>query len=554
MTKHRVFIYGSCVSRDTFEHFDPEQFELVQYVARQSALSAYTRPVTLVEPPRLESPFQQRMVSGDYKSSLQNLIPDLGMQTDLVLVDLADERLGAYVLPDGSVVTRTIELIESGAENDLPQGTQLLPFGSELHLQYWTSGITSVGKLLRQYMPHAAIVLLDIPWADQSKDGTPTPLSFGVGAETANPLYKAYAQTASRALNARTVTLESSQVRSDPEHPWGDAPFHYAADVYQRIAQLICRDEGSGPTSSHQSVSSAAQSHSTSPPEMGHAASDSLPPESTGLPNLFIAGTQHAGAEWLASQLDLHPEVGIAKGKGRGFFNRPTRIENEAAASEYRQAIRSAGPARWLGDCSPDYFWHSEGGPFGPRKTDTAAQLRRNAAPDAQVFLCLREPVSRAIAAFWHYYSLGKMDAASGIFRASKNLGIIDMGFYKRHYEHWVDNLGEDRVHVLLYDDLVDDPKGQIESTLNQLQLEGDEAYWSSVDAGPVVKPKAWIRPIQARNPISEQEIAALFELYRPEIDFVESIFGRELAGWNDLETIIRRNSVVQKGSTQMRV
>ena len=54
MSKTRVFIYGSCVSRDTFEYLDPDQFEIVQYVARQSALSAYTRPVTLVDPPTLE--------------------------------------------------------------------------------------------------------------------------------------------------------------------------------------------------------------------------------------------------------------------------------------------------------------------------------------------------------------------------------------------------------------------------------------------------------------------------------------------------------------------
>jgi hypothetical protein len=244
MSKTRVFIYGSCVSRDTFEHLDPQQFKLVGYVARQSALSATTRPVELMAPPTFESRFQQRMVSGDFASSLRSQVASAAARTDLVLVDLVDERLGAYLLPDGSVITRSVELIESGAEQDLPQGTQHFAFGTQEHFEYWQTAIGYIGECIRHDMPQATVVLLDIPWAESSKTGEQTPDSFGVSARDANTVFQPYAQFATRALGAQVVSLDPSEVMSSPTHPWGDAPFHYAERVYLNIVKRLTGAEG----------------------------------------------------------------------------------------------------------------------------------------------------------------------------------------------------------------------------------------------------------------------------------------------------------------------
>jgi len=244
MTKTRVFIYGSCVSRDTFEHLDPERFELVAYVARQSALSAYTRPVELMPPPTLESRFQQRMISGDFASSLRPQIAAAATDTDLVLIDLVDERLGAYLLPDGSVITRSVELMESGAEQYLPQGAQHLAFGTQQHFEYWPTAIGYIGERLRHYMPQATVALLDVPWAEWSETGEQTPDSFGVSARDANAVFQSYVQLATQALGAQVVSLDPSEVISSPTHPWGDAPFHYAENVYLNVVKRLTGAEG----------------------------------------------------------------------------------------------------------------------------------------------------------------------------------------------------------------------------------------------------------------------------------------------------------------------
>ncbi|MFJ3404440.1 DUF6270 domain-containing protein [Promicromonospora sp. NPDC090134] len=306
MSKTRVFIYGSCVSRDTFEHFDPEQFELVQYVARQSVLSAYTKPVELMAPPTLESRFQQRMVTGDFSSSLRSLLSTHGSATDLVLVDLTDERLGAYLLPDGSMVTRSVELIESGAEQYLPQGTQHIAFGTQQHFEYWSTAMNYIGERVQHHMPQATTVLLDIAWAEWSESGTQTPDSFGLKASEANAIFRPYVQVATQALGAHVVSMDPAEVMSGPHHPWGDAPFHYAEKVYLETVRRLTGTEGRvvwGPGSEAAALPTGAGYSGSNRAVRG---ADN-PPASDLTPEDKIRGNQLAAVcGWLRKELPGH--------------------------------------------------------------------------------------------------------------------------------------------------------------------------------------------------------------------------------------------------------
>ena len=282
MSKTRVFIYGSCVSRDTFEHLDPEQFELVEYVARQSVLSATTRPVEMLPPPTLESRFQQRMVNGDFTSNLRPLLSQRAGEIDVLLVDLTDERLGVYLLPDGTVVTRTVELIESGAEQSLPQGARHVAFGTQQHFEYWSGAIRALGDTIRNTLPQVAVAILDIPWAEWSENGQQTPDSFGVGAARANPVFRSYVDVATQALGAHIVALDPSEVMSGPHHPWGEAPFHYAENVYLEAVRRLTGAEGRvvwGPGASSQATTGSVRTASTGSHE---TAPNSRPTPSTG--------------------------------------------------------------------------------------------------------------------------------------------------------------------------------------------------------------------------------------------------------------------------------
>ncbi|WP_129787064.1 DUF6270 domain-containing protein [Promicromonospora panici] len=550
MSKTRVFIYGSCVSRDTFEHLDPKQFELVEYVARQSVLSATTRPVESVAPPTLTSRFQQRMVTGDFQSSLRPLLAQHAADIDVLLIDLTDERLGVYLLPDGTVVTRSVELIESGAEQLLPPGAQHVAFGTQQHYEYWSGAIRALGETIRTTLPRAAVALLDIPWAEWSESGQQTPDSFGVGAAQANPVFRSYVEVAAQALGAHVIALGPSEVMSGPHHPWGDAPFHYAEGVYLEAVRRLTGAEGRvvwgpGARTPHQpddaSPSRAVVSEPTPRPRSGSQELAEKPYVSrlTAGPNLVLAGTWKGGVEWLARNMSGHPEIAVPA-QSTNFFNRRSRVRDAEAANEYESALADSPDARWRIDASPNYFWQGDGGPLSVTPHETAEAVRAVAPEDTQVVVILRNPVERAVSHYWTQFAAGKLDVPSSIFTLPPSTGVIDYGFYRRHYEHWADVLGTHRVHVLLYDDLVADPQQFVTAALRILGLHGDSSFWEKTRLDAPSDRTAWMAPFRKRNPVSSQEIAALQRVYAEDIAFVEQLVGQRLDAWHDFETIIK--------------
>lgn len=568
MSKTRVFIYGSCVSRDTFEHLDPEQFELVEYVARQSALSATTRPVELLAPPTLASRFQQRMVDGDFASSLRPLLAQHAGGTDVLLIDLTDERLGAYLLPDGTVVTRSVELIESGLERSLPQGAHHLAFGTQQHYEYWSGAVRALGDAVRNTMPQVAVALLDIPWAEWSESGQQTPSSFGVSAAQANPTFRPYMEVAAQALGAHVISLEPTEVMSGPHHPWGDAPFHYAESVYLDIVKRLTGAEGrviwgSGATTrtmtadlpAQQPGAAVATPSTGSRAEVRERAAGAQGAQSPaaplrrleGGPNFLIAGTQRGGTQWLQQQLNVHPQIFLMKAAGQ-FFNQSRKTSSPSEIQKYIAQFEPGINKPLRGERTPGYFWQTAKGPFSPqRKHDTAAAVRDMLDPNAPVLLTLRHPVHRAVSAYWSEFSQANIDLDARIFQVDAATGIVDRGFYRRHYEHWARTIGDNRLHVLVFDDLVKKPHEYLAQALQALGAQDSPQFWNAVRPKKRFGNLPFLAPFKAKNSVTNQELAALLELYREDIEFLEHLLRRDLSSWKNLDELIKWNTGYNK-------
>jgi hypothetical protein len=234
----RVLIYGSCVSRDTFEFLDPSRYSLLRYIARQSLISAFSpADVDDLDLGALSSPFQRRMVLGDIAGSLAQDLFDLGDRTDLILWDLCDERLGVYRHTSGAVVTRSVELVRSGAELRFATWEHI-PFGTDDHFALWDEALSRFVVLLEEATLARKVLLLAVPWAARTGRGAATPASFGLRASQANRLYARY-NDAVQARGIAVVGLSAKTVRADDDHKWGVAPFHFGADVYTRLAGQI---------------------------------------------------------------------------------------------------------------------------------------------------------------------------------------------------------------------------------------------------------------------------------------------------------------------------
>jgi len=92
------------------------------------------------------------------------------------------------------------------------------------------------------------------------------------------------------------------------------------------------------------------------------------------------------------------------------------------------------------------------------------APARDLIGPDLRLILSLRDPAQRALSAWGHYLAHGELEPRLPFREAARYGGIIDMGFYGRHLERWLQHFPLQQFLVLsLERDIQRDPRGTLE-------------------------------------------------------------------------------------------
>lgn len=234
---HRVFIYGSCVTRDGVEYWPEYGLEMTGYIARQSLISA-TAPARPSDfnTAAIASPFQKRMADGDI---VGNVIGKLTVDPDaydIVLWDITDERLGVYRVPSGGYVSRVVDY-----ETGIYRGTEKLGgplrVGSAAHRELWLLALDTFVERLELAGVRDRVILNAIPWATKDEDGRDTS-SQNIDPHTFNVLLQDY----SAEVEARGIRVghpDPARVLQANTHKWGTAPFHYAPDAYHASLEAV---------------------------------------------------------------------------------------------------------------------------------------------------------------------------------------------------------------------------------------------------------------------------------------------------------------------------
>lgn len=225
----RIFIYGGCVTRDTFELMKDEH-SLVEYVARQSLISAASAPTELNSKSSLTSAFQSRTVEADLKSSLFPSMRRHAPTTDLMLVDLLSDRLGVIRMEKNSYITRSAELERSGRLG-AHRGT-FIEFGTDRHFNLWKSAFAKFCKIAKRTGLWDKIVILRADWAATTESGDKTRNFRRWDAEQGNSLYERYYAHVEESGLRLVEIREDLRIGAD-QHKWGAAPYHYAPPAYE---------------------------------------------------------------------------------------------------------------------------------------------------------------------------------------------------------------------------------------------------------------------------------------------------------------------------------
>lgn len=239
----RVFVYGSCVGRDSIGSSETSETSLLDYVARQSIISSMGPPVDspVAISASLKSTFQRSMVDGDLSSSLSARVSRSHAKIDVLLWDLTDERFGVRHAEGGGYFTPTSEAVVGFASDPVFRNSRLIPFGSDEHFALFQDAASRFAEFLNGLELFSSVLVLGVPHSDRvDVNGVIAVDSVLTGsARLGNAQFGRYLNFLSERLGFALLALPHARVSVDSEHKWGLAPFHYSRKVYGDVLEGV---------------------------------------------------------------------------------------------------------------------------------------------------------------------------------------------------------------------------------------------------------------------------------------------------------------------------
>jgi hypothetical protein len=195
-------------------------------------------------------------------------------------------------------------------------------------------------------------------------------------------------------------------------------------------------------------------------------------------PNFFLVGAAKAGTTSIYEYLSQHPRVFFPAIKEPHFFTHvqpapEQRFLTEAVTkrSAYLRLYAHASGHGVIGDASPSYLWHPE-----------VPHRIRDQVPQARIALILRDPVERAYSHYLMDYREGVQSLpfyealVADMNRPKKGWGVsylyYELGLYAEQVRRYFETFPSERVKVLMFHDLQNDPQAVLREMASFLRLD----------------------------------------------------------------------------------
>ncbi|MFY0406678.1 sulfotransferase family protein [Solicola sp. PLA-1-18] len=308
---------------------------------------------------------------------------------------------------------------------------------------------------------------------------------------------------------------------------------------------------------------------------------------SPSLPDFLVVGAPKAGTSALHAALARHPEVHLTSPSApylkepkyflcddapppayRGPGDAHSSQEWVWRRADYEAMFAAAPPGTLRGESTPFYLW-----------SPTARRRIAEELPHARLVVVVRDPVDRAYSNWMHLWSDGlepDADFVSAFGREDERVAAgwapfwryRDLGLYGRQLRDLYDRVDPDRVLVLRYGDLVDEPDATLDRVARFLGItEGlvgevppdnarpfvapglrtsvlSRAVRTGAGLGALVPPKIWrtaSRPLLSalhgdgttpRPRLQPEQRARLVETYDADITLLEQLTDLDLEHW----------------------
>jgi hypothetical protein len=279
------------------------------------------------------------------------------------------------------------------------------------------------------------------------------------------------------------------------------------------------------------------------------------------LPSFFIVGPPRTGSSWLYEILRPHTLL-PSPSKETRFFD--THFHRGLKWYMAHYPAVDGNSKRLIGEVAPTYF-----------ASAPARERLAQAVPQAKIICVFRNPVDRIV-------SLYRLKRAYGMIpwtfqqAVERDEEILETSHYAGNLKLWRRAFGTQNVMAAVYDDLQQKPQAFIDAVLDF--IEGPRLTLSAADllsvhgSDKMTHPRSYYRTRSASlaadwfkarrldyvvsafrrsqlikfvlgggrpfQPISPQLLGKLYEKFRPEVEELELLLGRDLSHWKTAKTL----------------
>ncbi len=190
-------------------------------------------------------------------------------------------------------------------------------------------------------------------------------------------------------------------------------------------------------------------------------------------PNFLLIGGQKCGTTWLSKMIRQHPDVFAPATKELHFFDKPFNYSR--GIKWYQDQFENYQGEKAIGEFTPNYLCvnRSGGREIQNNKNWNIPQLIHKNYPDIKLLVSLRDPVQRAISAYYHFVCRRGIAPTTRITEVDDKYGIISIGFYYSHLCEWLKFFAKDQFLILIYEhDIVQNPEQTIRHIYRFLEID----------------------------------------------------------------------------------
>ena len=244
----RIFVLGSCVTRDAFELDTTGELTLVGIWRRSSVGSSFRRKADRGgDTSTIASAFQRRIVEWDLTKSLEETLRSSDF--DLMVYDPIDERFALADFGADGIATVSNEFLS--ASSSVPYTT--VKSGTEEFTRLWTTGWYRLLAVLDALGMRSQLRVNRVFWAEECEGSA----SFGDSysnngiAYANNFLGELYSIMEQDLEPSQFIRYPAGLFIGDARHKWGPSPFHYTKAFYLHFLSQIASDAPPPPAVRH---------------------------------------------------------------------------------------------------------------------------------------------------------------------------------------------------------------------------------------------------------------------------------------------------------------